>query len=578
MNKFLPTTRRELDDRNWKQLDIIIVSGDAYVDHPSFGAAILGRYLESIGYKVGIIPQPDWKSDKDFLELGVPRLFFGVTAGNMDSLVNHYTASKKIRSSDAFSPDGVVGLRPNRATIIYTQKLKTLFKNIPIIIGGIEASLRRIPHYDYWSNKVRDSILLDSKADILVYGMAERPIKQISERLSSGENIAEISDIAGTVVRESGRVNYTNIQLPEFHRNYNEHEYFQMHKVFLQHRNSSILLQKSGSRILKHNPPSTKLSEEEIDAVYNIDFQKRPHPRYEGSRIAAYEQIRNSITSHRGCFGGCSFCAISLHQGKGVQSRSAGSIIGEIAKLGGNDKFRGTVSDIGGPTANMYGMFCRLGIDQECPRESCVYPDICSNLETNHQPLLNLLKKSREIAGVKNVFVASGLRFDLIKHEDEYLHEMCEHHIGGLLKLAPEHKSDKVLKLMNKPSFKIYENFVKKFRALNQRLGKRQFIVPYIIVGHPGSELSDTIELAVYLKKNRIKLEQVQQFTPTPMTLSTMMYFTKKDLAGNSINVPEGRELRLQKALVQWYKPENRKLIMEALKQADRTDLSGFFV
>jgi uncharacterized radical SAM protein YgiQ len=338
------------------------------------------------------------------------------------------------------------------------------------------------------------------------------------------------------------------------------------------------LFQRSGSRILKHNPPASKLSTSELDSVYDLKFIKKPHPRYKGKKITAYEQIKNSITSHRGCFGGCSFCAIALHQGKGIQSRSRNSIIKEINQLSHTKEFNGTVSDIGGPTANMYGMFCRLGIDQECPRESCIYPDICPNLETSHKEVLDLLEQSRNVKGVKNSFVASGLRFDLMTSEDEYLQELCKFHISGLLKLAPEHKSDRVLKHMQKPSFKVYEDFVSKFRKINQNLGKKQFIVPYIIVGHPGSTLIDTIDLAVYLKKNRIKLEQIQQFTPTPMTISTMMYYTGKDMKGNKINIPKGRELRLQKALVQWYKPENKKLIREALKRAEREDLISFFI
>jgi len=577
MEHFLPTTNQELKALGWKQLDIIIVSGDAYVDHPSFGTAILGRHLESLGYKVGIIPQPDWRSDKDFLELGQPRLFFGVTAGNMDSMVNHYTAARKIRSEDAYSPDGKRDMRPDRATIIYTQRLKTLFKGIPIVIGGVEASLRRMPHYDYWSDKLRNSILLDSKADILIYGMAEKAVAEVADRLKNEEDVKDLTDIPGTVVARNNFINDKAVVLPEFSKYTDQNEYHEMFLKFLNNRNTKLILQKSAGRTIVHNPPADPLLPEDLDRLYSLPFKKLPHPRYKGKKISAYEQIKNSVTSHRGCFGGCNFCAIGFHQGKKIQSRSISSIKKEIAGLTKHPEFKGTVSDVGGPTANMYGLFCRLGIERECPRESCLQPDICPNLVRDHSSARKLLRESRKTPGVRHIFIGSGLRHDLLLDQDSYLQDLCEHHISGLLKLAPEHKSDNVLNYMNKPSFNLYEQFIEKYRKINLRAGKKQYVVPYIIVGHPGATWKDTIELAVFLKKNNIKLDQVQQFTPTPMSVSTMMYYTEMDLEGNRINVPRGRDLRLQKALIQWYKPENSGSIKEALKKGGRSDLNGFF-
>jgi uncharacterized radical SAM protein YgiQ len=451
MVKFLPVSKKELKKIGWSKLDIIIITGDAYIDHPGFGAAIIGRFLESNGFKVGIISQPDWKSDQDFLELGKPELFFGITSGNMDSMVNHYTAQKKIRTNDAYSPEEKPGLRPDRATIIYSQKIRSLFKNAPIIIGGIEASLRRIPHYDFWSDKVRNSILFDSKADILVYGMAEKPILEIARELQSGTQINELKNIKGTVVSSKKVTEKDHILLPEFSKNFTKEDFFEMYQTFYENYFKEVIYQKFSNRYLKHNLPSEPLSTAEIDNIYNLPYARLPHPIYKNKKITAFEQIENSITSHRGCFGGCYFCSLSIHQGRTIQSRSIGSIINDIKNISQKDYFKGTISDIGGPTANMYGMFCKKNLEKSCSIDSCIYPEICTNLKFSHKAQKILLKKCREIKSVKNLFITSGIRHDLALTDKEYIKEISENHTGGLLKLAPEHKSEKVLEYMNKP-------------------------------------------------------------------------------------------------------------------------------
>ncbi len=575
---FLPTKPADLKALGWSQLDIILITGDAYVDHPSFGVAILGRYLESHGFKVGIIAQPDWQREADFKRLGKPRLCFGVTAGNMDSMINHYTARKKIRSEDAYSPAGKVGLRPNRATIIYTQKLKSIFKDVPVIIGGIEASLRRIPHYDYWSDKLRNSVLLDAKADLLIYGMAERSLLQVCRYLDEKININDLNDLPGTVslVKEIDE-NQPHVTIKEFSKKYSVDDFYQMTKLFQISNQTKTVYMPFAGRFLRHNPPAEKLSEKEMNLLYDLPYQRTPHPDYKGNTIKAYEQIKTSVTSHRGCFGGCNFCAIGLHQGKAIQSRSEASIKNELQLISRTKGFGGTISDIGGPTANMYGMYCKKHIEATCPRNSCLYPDICPNLSTSHRDLKKLLKDVTKLRDIQHIFVASGIRFDLAILDGEYIDLLSANHTGGLVKLAPEHTEDSVLQHMNKPSFKKYENFYKRFKQASNKNKKKQFIVPYIIVGHPGARLEDTIAMAVYLKKHNIRLKQIQEFTPTPMTISTMMYYTGRDLQGRKINVPKGRDLRLQKALVQWFVPKNRKYIFEALSKAKRLDLKHFF-
>jgi uncharacterized radical SAM protein YgiQ len=576
MINFLPTSKKDMTQLSWNQLDVIIITGDAYVDHPAFGPILIARFLEAKGFKVGIISQPDCKTNSDFLKLGRPRLFFGISAGNMDSMVNLYTAQKKLRSEDAYSPGGKTDLRPNRATIVYTQKVQTLFKDIPVVLGGIEASLRRIPHYDFWSNKLRNSILFDSKADILVYGMGEKPVLEIAERLATGEQIDKLDNIRGTVVISKN--NSTGVRLPEFSNSFSRKDFIKQHKIFENHYREKVLSQKFGNRFLIHNPPSHPLSQGEMDEIYNLPFTRESHPMYKGKKIPAFLQIQNSVTSHRGCFGGCSFCAIGLHQGKTIQSRSRNSILKELKEITRKEYFKGTISDIGGPTANMYNMHCKINISETCQRNSCLFPSFCSQLDIFHKEQKKLLSSAKKLQGIKHVFVSSGIRFDLALYDKEYIQQLAKHHVSGLLKLAPEHKSEKVLKLMCKPSFNLYEKFRQYFDTYCKKIGKEQYIVPYLVAGHPGATLQDTIELAIYLRKNNIKLKQIQEFTPTPMTASTYMYYTGTDLKGNKINIPKGREMRLMKALLQWFEPENRKLVIEALRKTHRSELIGFFL
>lgn len=575
MSYFLPTTRAELHQLGWKQLDIIIVTGDAYVDHPSFGPVLIARFLHAKGFKVGIISQPDWKSDRDFLKLGKPRLFFGISAGNMDSMINHYTAQRKLRSEDAYSPAGKTGLRPNRATIVYSQRIRALFNDTPIILGGIEASLRRIPHYDFWSDKIRNSILFDSRADILVYGMGEKPIAEIAERLQNGKSVSSINDIPGTVVLSKEDI--AEMSLGEFDGNLSPKQFWLFYRKFYENHLNRVLSYKFAGKFLIHNKPSRPLSEQEMDEIYSLPFIRKPHPKYGKSKIPAYIQIKDSITSHRGCFGGCNFCAIGLHQGKTIQSRSRTSIVNEVRKMAQTEIFHGTISDIGGPSANMYGMFCKIGISERCPRNSCLFPDICKHLSISHKAYLRVLNESKKVKNVNNVFISSGIRFDLAIRDKIFIENIAADHIQGLLKLAPEHKSQKVLDLMNKPSFKLYEKFSKIFSHYNKQTGKKQYIVPYIIIGHPGEGFEDILDLAVYLKKKNIRLKQIQEFTPTPMSMSTTMYFCEMNLNGERIEVPKGREIRLRKALVQWFEPKNKKYVIELLTSHDRQDLINFF-
>lgn len=577
MNKFfLPCSKEECRSLSWDQLDVIIISGDAYVDHPSFGSALIGRWLVANGYRVGIIPQPDWHNDAAFQALGSPRLCFAISAGNMDSMVNHYTAQRKLRSDDAYSPDGKSGFRPDRATIVYAQQIRKLFGKIPILIGGVEASLRRIPHYDFWSDKIRNSILFDSRADLLIYGMAEKPVLETVKKLDEGFKIADLTDIPGTVCSVSA-VTDDAVILPEFQQNFGKAEFIEMSKLFYQNQSRKVIYQKFSRRFLKHNKPALPLTQAELDSVYAFPFQRMPHPGYGSKKIPAFEQIKNSVTTHRGCFGGCRFCSINLHQGRTIQSRSRESISNELDSISRTPYFKGTISDLGGPSANMYGLFCKKNPDSDCNRESCLYPAICPQLETSHKQLRKMLRMSYQHPMVKNLFVASGIRFDLALQDPAYIRELAEDYTGGLLKLAPEHQSRNVLDLMGKAGFELYLKFSEIFLKASQKAGKEQYIIPYIMVGHPGETLADTVELAVYLKKQHLRLQQVQEFTPTPMTISTMMYYTGQDLKGNTIHVPGRREVKLQKALVQWYKKENRKYVKEALQKCGRSELNRFF-
>jgi len=562
--RFLPMSRAECDALGWSPLDVIIVTGDAYIDHPAFGAALIGRALVALGLRVGIIAQPDWRQNADFQQLGAPRLFFGVTAGNLDSIVAHYTPQRKIRTEDAYSPDGVAGRRPDRACLVYAQCLQRAFpQRIPIVLGGIEASMRRIPHYDYYADTIRNSILFDAKADLLVYGMGEHAVTEIARQLAGGTPIAQLTRIAGTVTAVRTLDDTPHVLLPPLDEARTPDGFFRMTQLFQNHFNATPLYQAFAGRYLKHNPPAPALDTPVLDALYDLPFARAPHPQYRGTRIPAFEQIRDSITAHRGCFGGCAFCALGFHQGKTIQSRSAASVVREITRVAQQHGFRGMITDVGGPTANMYGMRCRRGISATCRRSSCVFPRICPQLDASHTAVRALLRQCRTVPGVKQVAVASGVRFDLATRDPEYVRELAMYYTGGRLKVAPEHVCEQTLQLMHKPPILAFEQFTAMFHA--QRADAQ--IVPYLIVGHPGTTLCDAVELALYLKRHDLQVEQLQEFTPTPMTLSTCMYVTGRAFpAGTPIHVPKGREIRLQKALAQWFMPENYKYVIEALR------------
>ncbi len=542
---FIPVSRSELQSRGWDSCDIIIVSGDAYVDHPSFAAALIARSLEGAGLRVGIIAQPDWHRDENFLALGRPKLFFGVTAGNMDSMVNHYTAQRKLRHDDAYSPNGVAGLRPDRASLIYTNVLKRLFKGVPVVLGGIEASLRRIAHYDFWQNKVRNSILSDSKADLLIYGMGEKPVLELAKRLAAGEAIGDIQELGSSVVFASEPPTGNAVILPEAESCSDRQVFYELTKLFTEHSGSKTLYQKTANRWLKHNPPAAPLSTAELDAIYALTFTNQPHPVYQGKTIPAFEQIKASITSHRGCYGGCSFCAIACHQGRAVQSRSGESILQEASR------HQGTISDVGGPTANMFASSCKLGFPQSCKRRSCLFPAICPNLEYDQSQQIKLLDRISGLPGIRHVYIASGIRHDLALRDEHYLKAIATKYTGGRLKLAPEHSVPKVLKLMGKPEIGLYEEFCAKFYQFTSNAGLKRQVIPYLIIGHPGTTMEDAMELRNWLTRNRIKVEQVQEFTPTPMSISTCMFYTGVDFdTGKPIHIPSPGEIRKQKELI----------------------------
>ncbi len=551
---FLPATLAEAKARGWDELDIILISGDAYVDHPSFGSAVIGRFLEAAGYRVGIIAQPDTGSAAAFQALGTPCLFFGVSAGNMDSLVCNYTAQRKRRNDDAYSPDGQAGLRPDRATIIYSNLLKRLFKNTPIILGGIEASLRRIAHYDYWQDKVRASVLSDCKADFLVYGMGEKAVLEIAAGLAEGKPPSELKDIPGTVVFSAAPPNPDDTVLPDNLACADKPTFRNMTRQFVENFQQRVLYQMNGNRWLKHNPPAPPLSEAELDSVYGLPFEYAPHPQYDGKTIPAFEQIRNSLTSHRGCYGGCNFCAIYFHQGRRLQSRSAESILAEATRLASLKKKTFTITDIGGPTANMYASACSQGFPDSCKRRSCLFPAICPNLKPDHQAQLDLLAKVEQIPEVGHVFIASGIRHDLALRSPRFIAALAEKYAGGRLKLAPEHSVAAVLRHMGKPDIAPYEDFSRQFFATCRKAGLQRQIIPYLIIGHPGTTIQDALDLRKWLVANRIRVEQVQEFTPTPMTLSTCMYYTGLDFdTGKPIHVPKPGEVRRQKELALWH-------------------------
>ncbi|MEZ7279391.1 YgiQ family radical SAM protein [Pseudoalteromonas sp. 68 DY56-GL68] len=646
---FLPTTRTEMDALGWDSCDIIIVSGDAYVDHPSFGMAVIGRMLESQGFRVGIIAQPDWNSKDAFMALGKPNLFFGVTAGNMDSMINRYTAEKRIRHDDAYTPGNVGGKRPDRAVVVYSQRCREAYKDVPLIIGGIEASLRRIAHYDYWQEKVRRSVLFDAKADILIYGNAERPLVEVAHRIAGGEAIETIQDIRGTaVIRKEplpgwrgsdstaidkiGKIDpipnpygaddvgcsksefkqagidltaeaakpitiqparpkpweKTYVKLPAYEQvSVNKPLYAHASRILHQETNpgcARALFQRHGDRSIWVNPPAFPLETEEMDGVFGLPYQRIPHPSYGDEKIPAYEMIKTSVNIMRGCFGGCSFCSITEHEGRIIQSRSEQSIIDEIEQI--RDKvpgFTGVISDLGGPTANMYKLRCKSKkAESTCRRLSCVYPDICKHMDTDHTPTIELYKKARDVKGVKKILIASGVRYDLAVEDPRYVKELVTHHVGGYLKIAPEHTEDGPLSKMMKPGMGAYDKFKELFDKYSKEAGKKQYLIPYFISAHPGTKDEDMVNMALWLKSNDFKLDQVQNFYPSPMANATTIYHTEMNSLRNIKNnteqvaVPKGaRQRRLHKAILRYHDPAGWPMIREALKKMGKANLIG---
>ena len=645
---FLPMSRAEMDALGWDSCDVIVVTGDAYVDHPSFGMAIIGRLLEAQGFRVGIIAQPDWQSAEPFKALGKPNLFFGITAGNMDSMVNRYTSDRRIRSDDAYTPGGAGGQRPDRSVIVYSQRTREAFPDVPIVIGGIEASLRRIAHFDYWSEKIRRSVLLDAKADLLVYGNAERQIVDIAHRLASGESIAAIQDLRGTVfvrkvvpegyveidsthldtpgplnppidpyamednggtkaleaeqpaaaapervVRFVRRVKnadreHSVIRLPAFEQVVDDPVMY-AHASRILHLeanpgNARALVQRHGNVDVWLNPPPIPLTTREMDQVYELPYQRRPHPFYGEAEIPAYKMIRFSIAIQRGCFGGCTFCSITEHEGRIIQSRSEDSILREIEKVRDTvPGFTGVISDLGGPTANMYRLACKSReIESACRRPSCVYPGVCPNLNTDHAPLIQLYRKARAIPGIKKVLIASGVRYDLAIESPEYVKELAQHHVGGYLKIAPEAIGEGPLSKMMKPGVGTYYRFKELFDRYSKEAGKEQYLIPYFIAAHPGTTDEDMLELALWLKKNGFRADQVQAFLPSPMATATAMYHSGKNplrrvaRGSEDVVIPKGLKVRrLHKAFLRYHDANNWPLLREALRRMGRADLIG---
>src|SRR5271170_5465375 len=644
---YLPVSRAEMATLGWEQCDVVLVTGDAYVDHPSFGMALIGRVLEAQGLRVGIIAQPDWHSAEPFRQLGEPRLFFGITAGNMDSMVNRYTSDKRVRSDDAYTPDGEAARRPDRSVIVYAQRAREAYRDVPIIIGGIEASLRRIAHFDYWSEKVRRSVLLDAKADLLVYGNGERQICEIAHRLAAGEAIGDLTDLRGTAFARKGapeewiEIDSTHLDAPgplnppvdpyamertetaavatpcaapqaaekvvRFVRSVKSadrersvirlpaHEAVAQDAVLYAHAsrilhlesnpgNARALVQRHGDTDVWLNPPPIPLTTKEMDWVYERPYQRAPHPFYGGAHIPAYKMIRFSVSIQRGCFGGCTFCSITEHEGRIIQSRSEDSVLREIEEV--RDKvpgFTGVISDLGGPTANMYRLACKSReIESACRRPSCVYPGICPNLDTDHAPLIELYRKARALPGVKKVLIASGVRYDLAVESPEYVKELAAHHTGGYLKIAPEAIGEGPLSKMMKPGVGAYYRFKELFDKYSKEAGKEQYLIPYFIAAHPGTRDVDMLELALWLKKNGFRADQVQAFLPSPMATATAMYHSGKNplkrIARNAeaVVIPKGIKVRrLHKAFLRYHDPENWPILREALKRMGRADLIG---
>jgi uncharacterized radical SAM protein YgiQ len=639
----LPMSFAEMQDLGWDSCDIILVTGDAYIDHPSFGMALIGRLLEAQGFRVGIISQPDWTSAKDFGKLGRPNLFFGVTGGNMDSMVNRYTSDKKIRSNDAYTPNGEAGKRPDRAVNVYSHRCREAFKDVPIIIGGIEASLRRIAHYDYWSDKVRKSVLLDSKADLLVYGNAERQIVEIAHRLANGESITDLHGIRGTVhfvkqiptgflVKDSTEIDkpgkaapvvdpyqeqpacdlkdnspateekvinfdrhlirsqraQTVIRLPAYEAVL-EDPILYAHASRVMHGetnpgNARPLIQQHGSRQVWVNPPPIPLTMKEMDGVFDLPYSRLPHKNYGGANVPAFEMIQHSVNIMRGCFGGCTFCSITEHEGRIIQSRSEDSIIKEIEAIRDvSPNFTGHISDLGGPTANMYRLACKdKAIETACRKPSCVYPGICPNLNTDHSSLIKLYRRARALPGIKKIFIASGLRYDLAVESPEYVKELVTHHVGGYLKIAPEHTEQGPLSKMMKPGMGTYDRFKEMFDRFSKEAGKEQYLIPYFIAAHPGTTDQDMLNLALWLKRNGFRADQVQAFLPSPMSIATAMYHSGKDTLHKvsnkapDISIPKSvKQRRLHKAFLRYHDPNNWPMLREALKAMGRNDLIG---
>ncbi len=581
----LPASRAEMAARKWDYVDIVLVTGDAYVDHPAFAAGILGRVLEAAGFRVGILAQPDWKSADPWRTFGRPRLFFGISAGNMDSMINHYTANKKVRNDDAYSPGARIGLRPDRATMPYCQRAREAFPGVPVIAGGVEASLRRLAHYDYWSDTVKRSILLDSKADLVVFGMGEQPIVEIARRLAEGQSVRDLRDMRGVAYALGAKEEppADALRLPSFEDvKTDKLKFVQATKIIHQETNplnAKRLVQFHDRQAVVVNPPGLPISEEDMDRIYGLPFTRKPHPMYRGEKIPAYETVKDSVTIMRGCFGGCTFCSITAHQGRIIQSRSKESVLAELEKMGRDPSFAGVVSDIGGPTANMYQMRCtRPEVEAKCKRLSCVHPKICKLLGTDHGPLVQLMKESREVDGVRKVLVASGVRMDLAQKSSEYMDELAAHHVGGHLKVAPEHTDPEVLGRMKKPEINDYGGFDRAFKRSSEKAGKtKQYTVPYFIASHPGSDLDAMINLALFLKRNGYKPDQVQDFIPAPFDIATCMYYTGIDpFTGEQVYTAKAlRDRKLQRALLQFFKPENYFEVREALLKAGRQDLIG---
>jgi uncharacterized radical SAM protein YgiQ len=606
-----PMSAAEMRERGWDYVDVVFVTGDAYVDHPSFAMAILHRVLEAAGFRVAMLSQPNWHSCQPWRQFGQPRLFFAISAGNMDSLINHYTANKKVRNDDAYSPDGQIGLRPDRATLAYCQRAREAFPGVPVIAGGVEASLRRLAHYDYWSDTVRRSILLDSKADLVCYGMGEETIVEIAKRLAAGKTVKDLRDLRGVAFALGARESATEKPLPEAGRGERQlspprfaerpgegffdrivipsfeqvksdrfafAEATRLIHVNTNPHNAAALVQFHDNQAVVCNPPTLPISDAAMDSIYDLPYTRRPHPSYK-EPIPAYEMIKDSVTIMRGCFGGCTFCSITAHQGRIIQSRSQESVLKEVRKLAADPDFKGIVSDVGGPTANMYQMRCtRPEVEAKCKRLSCVHPTICRLLGTDHGPLIELMHKSRDEPGVRKVLVSSGIRMDLAQLSPTYVRELAAHHVGGRLKVAPEHTDAGVLNVMKKPDIDNFGGFARQFKKASEHAGKsRQFLIPYFIASHPGSDLRAMIDLAVYLKRHGYRPDQVQDFIPAPFDIATCMYHTGLDpFTKKPVMVAKNlRDRKLQRALMQFFKPANWFAVREALLEAGRQDLIG---